>query len=62
MYLVTGTRPDLAFVVGHLAQFMSNPGPLHWSAVKRNFRYLQHTCHMGIRYKSTPTTTTILHG
>jgi len=43
MYLVTGTRPDLAHSVSFLSQFSSNPQPSHHSAVKRVFKYLNGT-------------------
>ena len=29
MYAVVGTRPDIAYAVSYLAQFMSNPGRMH---------------------------------
>ena len=34
MYAAIGTRLDISFAVQHLSQFMSNPGPAHWTAVK----------------------------
>ena len=37
MYLATCTRPDIAYTVSQLARFNSNPGPLHWKAVKHLF-------------------------
>ncbi|KAJ3472913.1 hypothetical protein NLI96_g13202 [Meripilus lineatus] len=37
------TRPDIAFAVHRVAQYSSNPGPAHWEAVKRIFRYLKGT-------------------
>lgn len=52
-YLVTCTRPDLAYSVNHLAQFMANPGPPHWLALKRIFRYLQQTKYWGLTYTSS---------
>jgi hypothetical protein len=39
------TRPDIAFAVNKICQFMTNPTDLHWSAVKRILRYLKHTSH-----------------
>jgi hypothetical protein len=33
------THPDIAFAVGYLAHFNSNPGPAHWVAVKHLFRH-----------------------
>jgi hypothetical protein len=43
MYLAIGTRPDIAFTVNKLAQFTQNPRQIHWTAVKRVFRYLKYT-------------------
>jgi hypothetical protein len=41
MYLAITSRPDISYSVGVLARFNSNPGPLHWKAVKHLFRYLK---------------------
>ncbi|EGO04984.1 hypothetical protein SERLA73DRAFT_82563, partial [Serpula lacrymans var. lacrymans S7.3] len=41
MYLATTTHPDIAYTVGVLARYNSNPGLTHWSAVKHLFCYLQ---------------------
>lgn len=43
MYLSTHTRPDIAFAVSTLAQFMQNPGRPHWEAARRILRYLKKT-------------------
>jgi hypothetical protein len=43
MYAAMGTRPDITFGVTTIAQFMDNPGWVHWEAVKRIFRYLKGT-------------------
>ena len=43
MYAAIATRPDIAFAVSMLSQFLDNPGPRHWEAAKRIFRYLQGT-------------------
>jgi transposase InsO family protein len=51
MYAAVGTRPDISFAVQTLSQFMSNPGPAHWTAVKRVFRYLNGTRDFGIIYR-----------
>ncbi|KAJ3543106.1 hypothetical protein NMY22_g3260 [Coprinellus aureogranulatus] len=50
MYLATGTRPDIAFAVYKLAQYAANPKPLHWTAVKRIFRYLKGTRTWALTY------------
>ena len=50
MYLATMTRPDIAFTVGVLARFNSNPGPAHWKAVKHLFCYLKGTTDIRLEY------------
>ena len=53
MYLMVGTRPDLAAAVGVLSQFSADPCPTHWQALKRVFRYIQGTRSYGIEYQAT---------
>jgi hypothetical protein len=48
---VTITRPDIAFVVNRVSQFMHCPTSLHWSAVKRILRYLLGTSDQGIKFR-----------
>ena len=48
IYLVTGTRPDIAVAVGEVAKYSNNPGKQHWMAVKRILRYLKETVNLGI--------------
>ncbi|KAH9688238.1 Integrase catalytic domain-containing protein [Citrus sinensis] len=43
MYAQVCTRPDIAFMVGMLGKYLSNPGMDHWKAAKRVMRYLQRT-------------------
>ena len=43
MYAQVCTRPDLAFLVGILSRFQSNPTYEHWIASKKVLRYLQRT-------------------
>eukprot|EP00253_Pinus_taeda_P026206 PITA_26206 len=49
IYLTT-TRPDLAYSVSVLSQFMSKPLESHWTAAKSVLRYLCGTVHFGILY------------
>uniref|UniRef100_A0AAV1TJU3 Reverse transcriptase Ty1/copia-type domain-containing protein n=1 Tax=Peronospora matthiolae TaxID=2874970 RepID=A0AAV1TJU3_9STRA len=51
MYLMEGTRPDLAAAVGVLSQFVAGPCPTRWQALKRVFRYVQGTQTHGIEFK-----------
>jgi hypothetical protein len=53
LWIALHTRPDLAQSVGVLCRFASNPGPQHWTGLKRILRYLAHTKNFGIRYSST---------
>ena len=47
MYAQVCTRSDIAYIVGVLGRYLSNPGMDHWKAAKRDMRYLQRTkCHM----------------
>ena len=43
LYLMHGTRPDLAFPVIKLSQYSSKPRDIHWHALKRILRYLKGT-------------------
>ncbi|KAE9131822.1 hypothetical protein PF010_g3399 [Phytophthora fragariae] len=52
MYLTTSTRPDIAFPVGYLSRFVSNPSKKHGGAVKRILRYLAATSRQGIKYSN----------
>jgi hypothetical protein len=54
MYLAVSTRPDIAYSVGVLARFSSNPGLQHWAAVKHLFRYLKGTLDYRLTYAPDP--------
>ncbi|KAL0286312.1 UNVERIFIED_CONTAM: Retrovirus-related Pol polyprotein from transposon TNT 1-94 [Sesamum angustifolium] len=47
------TRPDIAFAVGMLGRYQSNPGIEHWKAAKKVMRYLQGTKDLQLIYKHT---------
>ena len=44
------TRPDIAFAVGRLAQFMTKPAEHHGYALKQLMRYLRQTYKAKLRY------------
>ncbi|XP_039120017.1 secreted RxLR effector protein 161-like [Dioscorea cayenensis subsp. rotundata] len=41
MYAQVCMRPDIAYAVGMLGRYQSNPGIYHWKAAKKVMRYLQ---------------------
>ena len=50
MYLVTGTRPDLAHAISFLSQFSSKPLPINHTPVIRVFWYLNGTRNFKLIY------------
>lgn len=50
MYLVQGTRPDIAFATSYLSQFNLHHTYHHWKLAKRVLRYLKGTRDIGITY------------
>lgn len=51
MYLMTATRPDIAFALNKVARVMDKPTKDNWTEVKRIFKYLRGTSNYGITYK-----------
>ncbi|GJT11749.1 zinc finger, CCHC-type containing protein [Tanacetum coccineum] len=50
MYDMTSTRPDIAYAVGRLSKFTSNPSRQHWQAITRVLKYLKGTMNYGLSY------------
>jgi hypothetical protein len=48
LYLLSTTRPDIAYGVEQVSKFCENPQLAHWNAVKRIFAYLKGTLDFGI--------------
>jgi histone deacetylase 1/2 len=53
---ITLTRPDIAFSVNKVCQFLHAPTTVHWTAVKRILRYLQGTVALGLRLSRSSST------
>ncbi|KAJ9564656.1 hypothetical protein OSB04_000622 [Centaurea solstitialis] len=53
MYAQVCTRPDIAFIVGVLGRYLSNPGMDHWRAAKRVMRYLKKTRDYMLTYRKS---------
>jgi hypothetical protein len=50
------TRPDIAFTVNRLSQFMQKPLFPHWQAAKRLLRYLKQTINFGLFIQKSSST------
>ena len=55
MYAQVCTHPDIAFVVGVLGRYLSDPGQSHWKAAKKVLRYLQGIKDLMLIYRRTDT-------
>jgi histone deacetylase 1/2 len=53
---ITLTRPDIAFSVNKVCQFLHAPTTVHWTAVKRILRYLRGTVALGLRLSRSSST------
>ena len=55
MYTQVCTRSDIAFVVGVLGRYLSDPIHSHWKTAKKVLRYLQGTKDLMLIYQHTDT-------
>ena len=55
MYTQVCTCPDIAFVVGVLGKYLSDPGQSYWKMAKKVLRYLQDTKDLILIYRQTKT-------
>ena len=53
---LTLTRPDLAYSVNKVCQFLHAPTTIHWSSVKRILRYIQATAGVSLKIQRTRST------
>jgi len=54
LYLTTKTRPDIAYATGLLSRYMANPGPEHFAALDKLWKYLASYPKQGLFYHSEP--------
>ncbi|GKD66672.1 zinc finger, CCHC-type containing protein, partial [Tanacetum coccineum] len=54
MYVITCTRPDIAFIMGKLSRYTSNPGTQHWQAIQLVLKYLKKTIDYRLMYTGYP--------
>jgi len=50
VYTLISTLPNIAHVVEEVGQYITNFRPLHWSALKWIFHYLNNTMDHGLSY------------
>ena len=50
MYAMISTRPDIAYAVGNLSRFTSNPSSHYWQAINQVFKYMKGTMDYGLFY------------
>ena len=53
IYLMTSTRPDIAYVVTLLSQYMSSPHVVHLTLAKSVLRYIKGTINYNLKYVKT---------
>jgi histone deacetylase 1/2 len=53
---ITLTRPDIAFSVNKVCNFLHAPTTVHWISMKRILRYLQGTTSLGLRLSKSSST------
>ncbi|GJS06033.1 zinc finger, CCHC-type containing protein [Tanacetum coccineum] len=47
-------KPDIAFAMGKLSRYTSNPGTQHWQSIQRVLKYLKKTMYYILTYTSYP--------
>jgi hypothetical protein len=50
IYGIHCIKIDIAFAIGMLSRFTSNPGKEHWDDIPRILRYLMKTMNYGLHY------------
>ena len=53
IYVMTGTRPDLSFIVTKLSQYLTCPNEYHLKLAKNVLRYIKGTLHYKLIYKKS---------
>ena len=52
LFYLTASRPDIMFATCLCARFQSSPIESHLNAIKRIFKYLSRSLHLGLWYPS----------
>ena len=54
MYLMSCTRPDIAYADNRLSKYTSSPRTMHWQGITRVFKHLRLTRDYGLHYTRYP--------
>ncbi|GKE93682.1 hypothetical protein Tco_1574777 [Tanacetum coccineum] len=54
IYAMTSTRLDIAYAIGRLSRYTSNPSRQSWKTITRVFKYLRGTKDYGLSYVGYP--------
>lgn len=60
LYSSVISRPDIAFAASRLRQYLTNPGPEHFTEINHLICYLRDTKYLGIEYDGTVTNYTAM--
>ena len=52
IYVMVCTKPNKAYIVGIISQFLFNPGKEHWSVVKWALKYLKSTSNFNLCFEN----------
>jgi hypothetical protein len=53
---LTYTRPDIAYAVNKVCQYLHAPTTIHWTAAKHILRYIKHTMTVGLTFMKSAST------
>jgi hypothetical protein len=51
MYIMLGTRPDIAYTISVISRFSANPIKVYINTIKRVFRYLKDILFIGLVFR-----------
>lgn len=54
MYVMISTKGDIAYDVGKISIYTSNPISHNWQTINRIFKYLKGTMYYGLTYSGIP--------
>ena len=54
MFLMSCTRPDIAYAVNRLSSYTSSLRAMHWEGITRVLKYLRFTHDYGLHYTRYP--------